>query len=176
MEHALPLAGWENFYVIVGSSAAALTGLQFVVMTLIGVDPQMKTGNAEIRVFGTPTVVHFCSVLVVAAILTVPWRTVSHAATALGIGGGLGVLYAAAVMARVRRRMTYTPVLEDWIFHAVLPMLAYATVLVAAVLLTRHPESLLAIGGASLMLLLVGIHNAWDSVTYITIDRRKEQG
>ena len=29
------LAAWENFYVIVGSSAAALTGLQFVVMALV---------------------------------------------------------------------------------------------------------------------------------------------
>src|SRR5205823_8429588 len=29
-----PFAAWENFYVIVGSSAAALTGLQFVVVVL----------------------------------------------------------------------------------------------------------------------------------------------
>jgi len=29
------LDGWENFYVIVGSSAGALIGLQFVVITLI---------------------------------------------------------------------------------------------------------------------------------------------
>jgi len=31
------LSGWENFYVIVGSSAGALIGLQFVVITLINV-------------------------------------------------------------------------------------------------------------------------------------------
>jgi len=30
-----PLGTWQNFYVIVGSSAGALIGLQFVVMTLI---------------------------------------------------------------------------------------------------------------------------------------------
>jgi hypothetical protein len=29
------IAGWENFYVIVGSSAGALIGLQFVVITLL---------------------------------------------------------------------------------------------------------------------------------------------
>ena len=29
------LIPWDNFYVIVGSSAAALTGLQFVVITLV---------------------------------------------------------------------------------------------------------------------------------------------
>ena len=32
---AHPLQGWESFYVIVGTSAGALTGLQFVVLTLI---------------------------------------------------------------------------------------------------------------------------------------------
>jgi len=29
------LAGWQNFYVIIGSSAGALIGLQFVVLSLI---------------------------------------------------------------------------------------------------------------------------------------------
>jgi hypothetical protein len=33
------LSEWENFYVIVGSSAGALIGLQFVVITLIAVIP-----------------------------------------------------------------------------------------------------------------------------------------
>jgi hypothetical protein len=35
----LPLNGWENFYVIVGSSAGALIRLQFVVLTLISRRP-----------------------------------------------------------------------------------------------------------------------------------------
>lgn len=37
MEEAVrsPLVAWESFYVIVGSSGAALTGLQFVVIALI---------------------------------------------------------------------------------------------------------------------------------------------
>ena len=34
------LEGWKNFYVIVGSSAGALIGLQFVVITLI---PQSRS-------------------------------------------------------------------------------------------------------------------------------------
>jgi hypothetical protein len=34
------LAGWENFYVIVGSSAGALIGLQFVVMALVADMPR----------------------------------------------------------------------------------------------------------------------------------------
>ena len=49
------LGGWENFYVIVGSSAGALIGLQFVVMALVSDMPrtpnQAQTGHA----FATPT-------------------------------------------------------------------------------------------------------------------------
>ena len=37
MDDMTALSGWENFYVIVGSSAGALIGLQFVVMTLIAI-------------------------------------------------------------------------------------------------------------------------------------------
>ena len=61
-----PLAPWESFYVIVGSSAGALTGLQFVVLALIA-DAEaavaVSSNMLEIRAFGTPTVVHFCAVL-----------------------------------------------------------------------------------------------------------------
>jgi hypothetical protein len=32
---AAHLSAWESFYIIVGSSAGALTGLQFVVMALV---------------------------------------------------------------------------------------------------------------------------------------------
>ena len=36
-------------------------------------------------------------------------------------------------------------------------------------------NSLFVIGGAALLLLYVGIHNAWDAVVYIAIARRKER-
>jgi len=175
MEHALPLAGWENFYVIVGSSAAALTGLQFVVITLVATEPRLKSSGAEVGVFATPTVLHFCSVLVVACILNSPWRDVSNAATALGIYGGFGVFYCGIVTRRATRRMDYKPVAEDWIWHTVLPFLVYGAVLISALVLPRHRGALFAVAAAALVLLLIGIRNAWDSVTYIAIERRKEQ-
>src|SRR5918911_1734824 len=76
-----PLDAWESFYVIVGSSAAALTGLQFVVITL-GAE-RHATSESATRAFGTPTVVHFCVVLLVAAILSAPWHALSSVAVAL---------------------------------------------------------------------------------------------
>ena len=56
----LPLATWQNFYVIVGTAAATLTGLMFVVITLIvQLRVQVSSPRSGIAVFSTPNVVHF---------------------------------------------------------------------------------------------------------------------
>src|SRR5207237_532751 len=90
-----PFAAWENFYVIVGSSAAALAGL---------------------------------------------------------------------------------PVLEDWLWHCAFPLVAYVTLLVAAFVLQRDPpRTLLVIGATALFLLFIGIHNAWDAVTYIATQQPQHE-
>ncbi len=52
------LSGWENFYVIVGSSAGALIGLQFVVITLIADFPVVRDAERAGSAFATPTIVH----------------------------------------------------------------------------------------------------------------------
>jgi hypothetical protein len=163
------LLAWENFYIIVGSSAGALTGLQFVVMALVA-DSPTRTDNDTIDTFGTPTVVHFCAVLLVSSILSAPWTALSHASAAIGICGAAGVIYSLIVVRRARRVTAYRPELEDWIFHCVLPLVAYLTLLVSAVTLTfRHVPALFGVAFFTLILLFVGIHNAWDTVTYVAV-------
>src|SRR5258706_5362456 len=162
MEQAVvsPLAAWESFYVIIGSSSAALIGLQFVVIVLSAEMRTLGSGSAT-RAFATPTIVHFCAVLFISAILSAPWSALSSAGIALGASGAAGFVYAVMVVRHAARQRDYTPVLEDWIWHGVLPLLAYAALLVAAVLLQRQAmSSLFVIGGSALLLLFVGIHNA----------------
>jgi len=162
------LVRWANFYVITGSAAAALTGLQFVVITL-GAD--RNRGNAETnRAFGTPTIVHFCTVLLIAALLNAPWPSLVGVAFVLGLCGVAGLVFAAVILRTVRRQTLYAPVLEDWVWHFTLPPLAYATLLGAAITIQNTPTiSLFVVGGTVLLLLFVGIHNAWDSVTFIAL-------
>ena len=175
MERAMPLSAWESFYVIVGSSGAALTGLQFVVMTLIAADDQRQSRRAEVGAFGTPTIVHFCAALLVSAIFSAPWPAISSAALALAACGGAGVVYVAFVIRRATRTV-YKPVLEDWIWHSVLPLIAYALLLLASLLLVRDPGPwLFVIGATALLLLFIGIHNAWDTVTYLAVERPREE-
>lgn len=66
------LAGWENFYVIVGGSAAALIGLQVVVITLIARRPIVAGQEHAGAAFATPTIVHFGGVLLLSGIASVP--------------------------------------------------------------------------------------------------------
>ena len=160
-----PFAAWENFYVIVGSSAAALTGLQFVVVVL---GAEARSIGPEVGAFGTPTVVHFCAALLISAIVSVPWRAVANAALALGVVGVAGIVYMAVVIRRARRQTRYVPVLEDWLWHCTFPLLCYVALLGGALVLQRDPpRTLLVVGATALFLLFIGIHNAWDAVTYI---------
>src|ERR1051325_11150968 len=109
---------WESFYVIVGTAAAALIGLQFVVMTLIAERPTSATPEGG-GAFATPTVVHFCAVLLLSAMLRVPWKSPTTVAVLWGLVGAAGVVYGAIVMRRMRRQKAYQPDLEDWVFHGV---------------------------------------------------------
>jgi hypothetical protein len=171
---ALPaLADWESFYVIVGSSAAALTGLQFVVIALMA-EARARSTNREIDAFATPTVVHFCAALLVSSVLSAPWHALVGPALSLGASGLAGVTYTVIVAQRARRQTRYKPVLEDWLWHAALPLVAYSSLAVAAAVLRRHPMPwLFVVGAAALLLLFIGIHNAWDTVIFITVERLK---
>lgn len=166
------LHGWESYYVIVGSSAAALTGLMFVVIALMA-DHAKLVSSPIIGTFSTPNVVHFCVVLMVSAVLSAPWKTLSGLPWSLGAAGVGGLIYTGIVLRRALAQQDYHPVLEDWFFHVVFPMTAYAAIAVSATLFGQHAEiGLFVIGAATLLLLFVGIHNAWDSVTYVTVEQQ----
>ncbi len=127
--------------------------------------------------FGTPTVVHFCAVLLLAAFVCAPWHSVGPLIVLLGLMGVIGLSYSALIMRRFRRQTAYSPEFEDWLFHILLPYVAYAILTVSAISLRRHPyESMFGVAGAALLLLFIGIHNAWDVVTYhVFVQRRKQR-
>lgn len=167
------LAGWGNFYQITGTAAAALTGLQFVVQTLLASNAFRPAGSGDpeggTAAFGTPTVVHFSLALLVSAVLCAPWPGYGGLRATLGVLGTGAFVYSAIVLRRALRQRIYVPVMEDWVWHIMLPAAAYSAVLLAAVLLGRGAgRPLFVIAAATLLLLCIGIHNAWDTVTYLT--------
>lgn len=168
------LSEWDSFYVIVGSAAGALIGLQFVVMTLIAEKPTPGIAEAG-RAFATPTVVHFGASLLLSALVRVPWPDASFAAWAAGAIGVCGLIYMTLPVQRMRRQRAYQMDLEDRIFHVALPFAAYLLLALALVLGFVHLRlALFGIGASALLLLFTGIHNAWDAVAYqVYVVRRK---
>ena len=161
---------WEVFYEIVGSASGALAGLMFIVIALVA-DARGAT-ESQLDAFGTPTVIHFGAALLLSALSAAPWPGLTSFRVALTLYGATGFLYMIIVVRRTRHLTEYLAVFEDWLFHAVLPLAAYIAVLTPAITLRRASTfSLFAIGAAALLLLFVGIHNAWDTVTYILINR-----
>jgi hypothetical protein len=169
------LAPWQNFYVIVGSSAGALIGLQFVVLSLIADRPIAGNAADAGHAFATPTIVHFGAVLGLSAILSAPWDGIGAVAVLWGVVGLSGVVYAVTVIRRMRAQDAYQPEFEDWLFHVVLPIAAYITLSVSAYAARAYMrEALFGVGAAALLLLFIGIHNAWDAVTYHVFVKTRE--
>jgi len=170
------LTGWENFYVIVGSSAGALIGLQFVVVTLIAEIPIVRDVERASSAFATPTIVHFGTVLLVSAIISAPWHGIAGAATLWRVVGLLGIVYVLIVVRRMRVQTAYSPQFEDRLFHLLLPLAAYATLAGSSFAARSNVgAALFAVGAATLLLLFIGIHNAWDAVTYHVFTSKQRQ-
>jgi hypothetical protein len=164
-----PLAGWDNFYVIVGSSAGGLTGLTFVVIALIRDARRVRL--LGLRTFVTPTIVHFGGVLALAAYLSMPHQHLLSLSAGLIVGGTAGVGYGALTGRNMYRQRTtdYVPVLEDWVWNVVLPSLAYAALVVLGFLVWHHTEStLFGVAALALALLFIGVRNAWDIAVWMT--------
>jgi hypothetical protein len=169
------LAHWQNFYVILGSSAGALTGLQFVVITLVA-QSRLAGSMVEIRAFGSPNVVHFCFALLISAVGTAPWRSLTAASVTLTICGVAGLIYAVSVIRHAKNVTGYQPDREDWFWYIVLPLVTYAILIVSAVLLASHPAvAQYVVAGSALLLLFNGIHNAWDTVTFVAMHHRHDR-
>lgn len=165
---------WESFYIIVGAAAGALIGLQFVVMTLIAERPPLRAAEAG-AAFATPTIVHFSVVLLLSAILRLPFASITPAAALWALAGLSGAVYIAVVARRIMTQSAYRPGFEDWLFHVALPLAAYVILTLSAFAAFTYPhEALFAVAGAALMLLFIGIHNAWDAVAYHVLVRRND--
>ena len=176
---ATPLAGWDNFYVILGSSAGGLTGLTFVVIALLRESGQAVRPTG-VGAFVTPTIVHFCGVLALAAFMSMPHQSGGTLSAGLALGGLAGVAYGCLVgvnMYRIGLGATrYAPVREDWIWNVIVPTLGYAALVLMAALIRERlmREALYGVAVLALALLFIGIRNAWDLVVWISVNKQQD--
>jgi hypothetical protein len=154
---------WENFYLIVGSAAGALIGLMFVVATLMaGLESDRVSHRA--RVFFSPIIFHFAVVVIVSAIAVVPAMPAPVAGVIVASCAVAGFAYAIATIFRMFGPRLGDPLhWTDKYFYGVVPAMAYLGLAVAAgAVWFESGGATYAIGATMLILLLIGIRDAWD--------------
>jgi hypothetical protein len=171
MTHS-PLADWSNFYVIVGSAAGGLTGLTFVVIALSAGANRVNTTG--VHAFLTPTIVHFGTVLALAAYLSVPRQTVISLSIGLAAAGIVGLIYSVVIARRLGRfSAQYVPAREDWLWNVIVPAAAYGTILATAFCSWHRLEhALYGVAAASVSLLFIGIRNSWDVAVWNSVKKQ----
>ena len=168
------LAHWHEFYTLLGTAAGTLVGLLFVAATVAsGVFSSDR--SAPLRIFLSATVVHFSSVLLLSLIVLAPIENWSLLGALVLAGGLVGIAYCGLVWRDAKRDGLAAAIdLEDRVWYAVLPVVIYLCEVASGVMLAAG----WAAGGAVLaialtLLLVVGIHNAWD-ITVWSVTRRRE--
>ena len=157
------LEGWHDFDVLIGTAAATLMGLTFIAVTLAPEVIADRTSTA-VRAFTTPIVAFFATVLVVSLVVLIPGLTPAAAAILFAIIGLGGIAYMLSTgVQRQWREMELG--IDDWFWYIALPVLGYVALAVsAAAMWNADPWALYVTAAAALLLLIIGIRNAWDVV------------
>ena len=168
------LKGWDNFCVILGSAAAGLMGLTFVVIALAS-DAHRAGHPSGTRGYITPTIVHFAIVLAFSIFLSLPGQRVLGLSVALATAGIVGLAYSGVTIFHVLRfAPNYKAVPENWIWHVIAPLLTYGCLVLASILIWRHVSTTMyGMATVLTMLLFIGIHNAWDVAVSIAVQKQK---
>ena len=161
------LEAWHDFYVMTGSAAAALTGLLFVIVTLA---PHIVARNVDtgVRSFISPIAVHFTAAMTVSAVMLAP----DVPATPLGGGlatGGVGlIVYMLWTRATRQWANSRLPIL-DWIWYIGLPLAAFVLIIGSGIaILANAALGPYTLAGATVLLIIIGIRNAWDIVVWMS--------
>jgi hypothetical protein len=168
------LAQWHDFYTLIGAASATLVGLIFVAAS-IGAEVFTLAHQAGVRSFLSPTVVHFTAILVVCLLASMPTQTWAVLGALQTCVGAIGLVYSGWVWRRMMKHGIAASIdTIDRLWYALLPIPAYLLVIVAGVSLCKQSWfSLDVLASALILLLLIGIRNAWDMTVWI-IDRRRQ--
>jgi hypothetical protein len=160
---------WHEYFFMIGSSAAALIGLMFVVATLTAGRERPETERGK-HLYTSPIVWHLGVVLLLSGCAIAPtvrphfFGAMAGAAALLGIGMcGRNAI----CIARTRISGAENANFDMW-WYGIVPDLVYVSLAVGALGALMSAAWAASIVAAALMaLLLVSIHGEWDLVTFL---------
>ena len=157
---------WGEFYLLLGSAAAVLIGLIFVVVTLMQ-DRSRSSVLAGSKLYMGPIVLDVSFVLVLSAAALMPGIThrefavVCAAVAAWGLVRGIMSVIG---ISRLKEEVHWTDV---W-FYGAIPSVLFAALLVVAWGFWSQAEwSVHSVAAVNTVILLLAIRNEWDLVTWL---------
>lgn len=166
---------WQNFYFMVGGTAATLIGLMFVALSL-GMGIISTEITEEMKAFVTPSVFYFVSVLLIACAMLVPLYSPLALALMLFVGGLVGLNWSIPFVRKLiriaKKHQDFN--LSDWLNQVILPVMNYALLLAVALLFAIDQWSLafMVLWATSILLLVCAIGNTWSLVVWI-VEQKK---
>jgi hypothetical protein len=158
---------WETFYLMLGTSGAALVGVMFIVTTLAA---EINTDeiNRGTVIYQTPIVFHLGVIVAASALAIMPDHLASLIALLLVVMGIVGLAYSVRTTLRMFERYEfYSATTSDKFFFGVGPALLYLVMGAGGATVWLAPGIAAEIVGAAMLaLLLVCIRNAWDVATF----------
>ena len=158
---SLRLEQWANFFITTAAAAATLLGLLFVLITLAAERGRKDTHS--IRIYLTPVVIYFGSVLLMSALLIVPNQTRLSAVTCICLVGLVGLGYSGSLAIRRGAGSASYAERSDLFPYVVFPFAAYALMVAGGLVLLRRAQfGLDVVAAGVLVLLCVAIRNSWS--------------
>ncbi|MGD9501915.1 MAG: hypothetical protein AB7V40_05445 [Methyloceanibacter sp.] len=149
---------WDGFYTLAGSTAGTLIGLIFVVITL-GIDHTKKGDEHRVRLFVTPVLVYFTSLLVIAMVMVPPLSAASRA-LALGAIGSAGLAYVTNLWMLSHRTLRFEG--QRIIWHVAVPLASYTLIVASAAAFALEAPFANALCAFGVTILLVtALRNTW---------------
>jgi hypothetical protein len=174
MTLAEAMAHWHEFYALLGTASATLVGLLFVAAT---VSSGVFTSNrrAPLRLFLSASVVHFSGILAICLVVLAPVQTWMHFGLLVLGCGVFGLVYCGVIWRdSVSDGLSAVIDLEDRIWYVLIPVVGYLLEAgTGATLALRLDLGCTALALAVGVLMVAGVHNAWDITIWI-ITRPRE--
>ena len=168
------MSQWQEFYTLLGTASATMVGLLFVATT-VGSGVFSSGRTAPLRMFLSASVINFSSILVASLIVIAPGQSWESLGAMIVVCGLFGLAYYGAVTRdAIRDGLIKSVDLEDRTWYGVLPVIVYLFETGSGVAVAMHvDQGCVALAVSMGLLLVIGIHNAWD-ITEWTMTRRRE--
>ncbi len=163
------MGNWGNFYFLVGSAAAGLTGLTFIAVTF-GSRLITQDKLPYVEAFFSPIADHFIQAFVLCAVALVPIAgpTILGAAIILTTVVRIVQLAHTYRLTKAAAAESKDIELSDWVLGVILPAAVYVLFVVTGVLyLLAIPQAPALFAVSILFLLVVALRRAWEMFLWI---------